>query len=126
MEETDSDAVIVSEIASSELSNDLNEFVIDDTTEGDEGEDFVEDVSETNNIEGEDFPSNIEEEGENFDSSLWHDELDNALNGDYVDHGIVKSICKCRVVPNQYRYFFVQNTVITFNRLKHSSIGDFF
>ena len=106
MDETDSDAVIVSEVAS-ELSNDLNEFVIDDTTEGDEGEDFAED--ETNKPESEDFSANIDdgesfnEEEENFESFLWHDELDNALNGDYVDHGIVKSICKFRVVPDQYR-----------------------
>lgn len=85
MDETDSDAVIVSERDMSELSpDDLNEYELDDSNENFDDDDHDNDDSKV-------------------DSQLWHEELKSALQGDFVDHGIIKSICKCRVVPSTFR-----------------------
>ena len=37
----------------------------------------------------------------------WHQELEDVLNGDFADQGIIKSICKCRLLPPHLRYIFV-------------------
>ena len=36
----------------------------------------------------------------------WHQELEDVLDGDFADQGIIKSICKCRLLPSHLRLYF--------------------
>ena len=98
--ETDSDApVLVSERDIISSPDELNDFELSDSNDEElpvssaAGSEY----EVANNEEVED--ATVEEE-EDFS---WHEELDRVLSGDFVDHGIIKFICKCRVVPDRFR-----------------------
>ena len=44
-------------------------------------------------------------DGEIIDSD-WHYELENVLNEGFVDQGMLKNVCKCRSVPDKFRYTY--------------------
>ena len=54
----------------------------------------------TSVVEGSNFS-----DGEIIDTD-WHYELEVMLDEAFVDQGMIKNVCKCRNIPDKFRYWF--------------------